>query len=367
MVHMKDVDLSCRWGVIKLPSHLGRFIAIFLIAAATLTITQPFVSAASAAGASVIEEVQARNILRCGSNTYEGYAVLGPDGRWKGFMVDFCRATAAAVLGNPDLVEIVPVEANSRFKALQDGVIDVLFDGATVTLGRATELTFSFGPIYLYDGQGFLAHSDLGISQVSDAAGMTVCVIDNTTSLTNLQAYIAKTGLALKPVILKSDQGAWEAFTRHRCDLVTNDRAGLVARRGALGGDTSRITVLPDIISREPLAPLVRDGDKQWLMLITWLVHGLVAAEDQGITQAAVRDGWAKPLNDESAVLLGVEDDHAAALGVRPGWAARAVGAVGNYGEVFERNLGQGSPMKLPRGANALWHDGGLMFGPVFR
>lgn len=322
---------------------------------------------AAAAESPTIRQIQDRNVVRCGINSYAGYGLRGPDGRWQGFMVDFCRATAAAVLGNKDLFEVIPIEASSRFAALRGGQIDVLYDGTTKTLERDLMKGFSFGPIYLYDGQGFLAHQGLGITTVAEAAGLKVCVVDGTTSLFNLQEYLGRTGIALEPLVLKSDQGAWEAFARHRCDLISNDRNGLMARRGALGNDAERMVLLADIISREPLAPLMRSDDEEWRKLVFWLVQGLVLAEDLGITRAGVVDGWATVTNAESAVLLGQTEDYAEALGVQPGWMRRAIAAVGNYGEIFARHLGADSAIGMQRGPNALWRNGGLMYAPVVR
>lgn len=316
---------------------------------------------------SAIDDMVARNSVRCGINTYAGYGHQQADGRWHGFMVDMCRAIAAAVLGDATLVDIVPIEAQTRFDALRKGQIDVLTDGTTVTLERDTFEGFDFPRVFLYDGQGFMAHADAGIADLKQAGDARICVIAGTTTLANLEEYLHRTKLPLQPIVLQSDEGAWTAFARRRCDLITNDRIGLLVRAARLTPDGSRdFMPLPEVISKEPLSPAIRGGDPRLFTLVDWLIAGLLTAEEEGITAGTI-DTFADTERTDALVILGRTDDRAASLGVAPGWLARAVRQVGNYGEIYERNFGAGSPFRIPRGLNALWNQGGLMYSPPLR
>lgn len=384
---MMEGPLAFRWprriGQAGLLTHGVVTLALALSLALTLVLTPATAAVAAPAGdppppapqalpdashpPSAIDQMVAHNGVRCGVNTYSGFGQQQADGRWHGFMVDICRAIAAAVLGDAERIEIVPVEAQTRFDALRTGQIDVLTDGTTVTLGRDATRDLEFPRVYLYDGQGFMAHADSGITDLKKAEDARICVIAGTTTRANLDEYLKRTKLPLRPVVLQSDEGAWTSFARRRCDIITNDRIGLLVRAARLAPDGSQdFRLLPEVISKEPLAPTIRSGDPRLFTLLNWLIAGLLAAEEDGITAATI-DTYTDTEQADVLVLQGRRDDRAAHLGIAPGWLARAVRQVGNYGEIYERNFGDGSPFHIPRGLNALWTQGGLMYPPPLR
>lgn len=318
---------------------------------------------AKAGAGKTVADIQARHSLRCAVQAaYGGYASLQGDGQWQGFMIDYCRAIAAAVLGSPDQIEILHTESAVRFDVVSSGQVDVLLSGTTATLGRSAGMGFVFPGIYLYDGQGFLAHADSGITSLATAGSARVCVIANTTSIQNLRDFVRRTGASLRLVEATSDEGAWGNFLKRRCDLYTNDRLGLRVRAGSTPNPGTGFTLLPDVISREPLGPMIRNDDPQFAHLLRWLLNGLVAAEDLGITRASVQTPPDPSLPHDALVLYGRADDYGAAFGIQAGWLKRAVAAVGNAGEIYNRNLGVGSPLKIDRGLNDLWTRGGLLY-----
>lgn len=309
-----------------------------------------------------LEAIKSRNSVRCAVQAaYGGYATLGTDGVWRGFMVDYCRAIAAAVLGNPDLTEILHTESSLRFQVVAEREADVLLSGTTVTLGRSTAMGFSFPGIYLYDGQGFITHRETGITSLATISAASVCVIANTTTIQNLRDYITRSGAKLTLVESSSDEGAWSNFLKRRCDLYTNDRLGLRVRAGSTPDGGQPFVLLPDIISREPLGPMVRSDDPVFATLIQWLLNSLIAAEDLGVTKDTAGTRQATQ-NHDLGVILGTQEDYASHFGIAPGWIHRAVLAVGNAGEIYDRNLGIGSPLQVERGLNDLWSRGGLMY-----
>lgn len=333
---------------------------LFVVAAFSAALSLP------AHAASTIDEVKARGQLRCGSNPVVGLAMPDASGRWKGFNVDLCRALAAAVLGDAERIDVRQVESKTRFQALGEGAIDVLIDGATVTLGRESTLGVSFPAVWLYDGQGFLAHRGLGLKSIADAKGATICVADGTTSRTNVEEYVRLRKIDAGVVVNQSDEGAWNSFLKGRCNIITNDRFGLLVRSTLHSSDPGNYVMLPETISKEPLSPVVRDGDERWFKLVRWVVQVLIAAEEKGLT--AARLGTVRGDADgETALLAGLGPDHAGYFGIPPGWARRAVEQVGNYGEIFERHLGARSPLRAERGQNDLWTRGGLMYAPPIR
>ncbi|SOD99044.1 transporter substrate-binding domain-containing protein [Caenispirillum bisanense] len=316
-----------------------------------------------ATAADTVAAVRERGVLACGIGEIRGLAERRDDGRFVGFRADVCRAVAAAVLGEPDAVEFVPLVAGARFEALARNEIDVLVAGATWTLARDAGLPIQFTGVHFYDGQGFVAHRRSGWTSLDDVTEARVCVVSDTTSLDNLRTFARTTGRRLEPVERVTREGAWEAFVTNGCDLMTQDMTALVAGLRARAVDLADYTVLPDRISREPLSPAVRDGDKRWAALVRFVVNALVLAEAVGVTQAVAADpAAAAPDDPEARRLLGLEPGLGADLGLDDQWARRALAAVGHYGEVFERHLGAGSPLGLPRGDNALWRDGGLLY-----
>ncbi|MBF0373590.1 MAG: amino acid ABC transporter substrate-binding protein [Alphaproteobacteria bacterium] len=320
----------------------------------------------SAHAASTIETIQARGALRCGSNPVVGLAMPDATGRWKGFNVDLCRALAAAVLGDAERIDVRQVESKTRFQALSDDAIDVLIDGATMTLGRESSLGVAFPAVWLYDGQGFLAHRALGLKSIADAKGATICVADGTTSRTNVEEYVRLRKIDARVVVNQSDEGTWNAFLKGRCNVITNDRFGLLVRSTLHSSDRGNYVMLPETISKEPLSPAVRDGDERWFKLVRWVVQVLVAAEEKGLTAARI-GSMPAGTDGETALLAGLGPDHAGYFGIPPGWARRAIESVGNYGEIFERHLGTQSPLRAERDQNDLWTRGGLMYAPPIR
>lgn len=325
-----------------------------------------WLATASATAGATLDVVRGRGALVCGINPVVGLATFQPDGRWTGFLIDFCRAIAAATVGDRDRVEVVAVESANRFDALKSGAIDVLVDGATWTLGREAELGFIFPAVYLYDGQGFLAHKDLKARSLYEAGAASVCTITETTSIANLEDYLGSHPLPLKLVPVQSNEGGWSAFLKRRCDIMTNDVSGLIVRRALHSPNPDDYVLLTDIISKEPLGPAVRADDLAWVQVVRWVVLAMIAAEEKGVTQAsAISQTVGK--DPEARALVGLGNDHAKALGLEPGWARRVLQQVGNYGEVFDRNLGAGSSLKLDRGLNRLWTQGGLLYAAPFR
>ncbi len=341
---------------------MRRILRLVLLLLPVFSVLPTPVSATPAPSSPTLEAIRERNSVRCAVQAaYGGYATLGTDGVWRGFMVDYCRAIAAAVLGNADLAEILHTESSLRFQVVSGRQADILLSGTTVTMGRATAMGFSFPGIYLYDGQGFVTHRETGITALSSAGTASICAIANTTSIQNLREYINRTGSKLTLIESSSDEGAWSNFLKRRCDLYTNDRLGLRVRVGTSPQGPSAYVLLPDIISREPLGPMVRGDDPVFHSLIQWLLNGLIAAEEFGVTRATVATLQAGN-NHDLSVLLGTGEDYAATFGVAPGWLHRAIAAVGNAGEIYDRNLGALSPLKIDRGLNDLWTRGGLMY-----
>jgi len=311
-----------------------------------------------------IEQVKSRKTLRCGvSEGVLGFSLVESSGRWSGIDADFCRAVAAASLGDADKVTFVPLRASARFPALQLGSVDLLVRNTTWTLSREAGLKVVFAGILFYDAQGFMVPAAAKVTTVAQLAGATVCVAKGTTHEQNLADYFRSRNLEIKPLVIDSTIEVADAFFAGRCAAYTGDTAQLAAaRQRAPAG--RRFRILGERISKEPLAPAVRSGDDDWLTLVRWVLFTLVAAEEEGITQARARNAAGDP-----AVRRGLEfdGDITRALGVEAGWALRAVQSVGNYGEMFERNLGQSSPLKLDRGLNRLWSRGGLMYAPPLR
>jgi general L-amino acid transport system substrate-binding protein len=323
---------------------------------------------ATAHAGETLDAVKTRGRLRCGvSEGIEGFSARDASGRWRGLEADFCRAVAAAVLADPEKAEFVALRASTRFPALHAKVIDLLVRNTTWTLGREAILKVQFPGVLFYDSQGFMVPQGSRAKTVADLAGEVVCVEKGTTSEQNLADYFAARGASVTPLVIDSLSGTFEAFYAGRCAALTSDRSLLaVARRRAPGG-AQAYGILPDLISREPLGPVVRRGDEDWFTLVRWVLFGLIAAEENGMTRdniaALVRDSRDPALRRAS----GVDPRFGNALGVRPDWAVQAVLAVGNYGEMYERNLGAGSELRLERGLNNLWNQGGLMYAPPLR
>lgn len=320
------------------------------------------------AAASTLERIRQDGLLRCGTiNSGAGVSEIDATGTWRGFFPDFCRAIAAAVVGDPNAVEWVEVNYVLRFEALNSDAFDVLMANTTWTTTRDSKLELAFTqPIY-YDGQGFLAHKSLGANALGDVDKASVCVSRNTTTLRNLEELVETWYPGLQPLLFESLEGVYDSFFARECDLMTQDRVALVSQRlNRSSSESDDYVLFPDVVSKEPLGPVVREGDSQWFDLVQWVIYALILAEEHGITQANV-DTFLESGNPEIRRLLGVDPGIGEMLGVPEDWAYRAISAVGNYGEIFARNVGRDSPLGMERGLNALWTEGGLIYSPPLR
>jgi general L-amino acid transport system substrate-binding protein len=322
--------------------------------------------AASAASAQTLNTVKQRGMLQCGSNgTLAGFGLPDAQGRWTGLDVDFCKAIAAAVFNDPNKVRYVPLTARDRFTALQSGDVDVLARNTTWTSSRDTSLGLNFTGINYYDGQGFMVRKALKVNSALELNDAAVCVQQGTTTELNLADYFRANKMKLKTVTFATSDEAVKAYDAGRCDAYTTDASGLAGERLRLANANDHI-VLPEIISKEPLGPVVRHGDDQWFDIVKWTHYAMVTAEELGVTRANVDDQM-KSDNPDVKRLLGTEGKHGEALGLTNDWAYRVIKHVGNYGESFERNVGQGSNLKIGRGLNGLWTKGGLQYAPPIR
>jgi general L-amino acid transport system substrate-binding protein len=323
------------------------------------------VATALSANAGTLDQIKARGQLICGANPgLAGFGLPDDQGVWKGLDVDACRAIAAAIFNDPNKVKYIPINAKDRPTILASGEIDVLIRNTTWTLSRQTGGMFFTG-INFYDGQGFMVRKKLGVDSALKLDGASVCVQQGTTTELNLADYFRANNMKLEAVVFATDPETVKAYDSGRCDAYTTDASGLYAERLELSKPDDHI-VLPEIISKEPLGPSVRKDDVQWFQIVQWTHYALLTAEELGVTQANVDE---KLKSDNPAIrrLLGVEGSYGQGLGLTNDWAYRIIKAVGNYGEIFERNVGQGSPIKISRGLNALWNKGGLQYAPPIR
>ncbi|WP_395666995.1 amino acid ABC transporter substrate-binding protein [Methylocella sp.] len=321
---------------------------------------------AAPAQAGLLEQVKKRGNLVCGANLgVAGFCLPDDKGRWTGIDVDFCRAVAAAIFDDPDKVKFLPLSAKDRFTALQSGEVDILSRNTTWTLSRETGQGFLFAGIVYYDGQGFLARKSLNLSSALELSGASICVQQGTTTELNLADFFRGNNMKYEPVNFASADEAMRAFESGRCDAFTSDASGLYVERLKLPNPDDA-AVLPEIISKEPLGPAVRQGDDEWFNLVKWTLFALVNAEELGVTSQNV-DEKTKSDRPEIRRLLGLEGNFGEGLGLGADWAYRIVKHVGNYGEIFDRNLGEGSRLKIKRGVNALWIRGGLQYAPPIR
>ena len=314
----------------------------------------------------LLDAVKARGELVCGvRGDTLGFAHPLGDGRYAGLDVDVCRAIATAVLGYATKVKFVPLPAEKRFPALKAGEVDVLVTGTTLTMSREVGQDFEFPAVYLYDGQGFLVPRKLGKRNLKDLNGVSICVAGGTTTERNLANHFRTVKMTYKPVVMEKVEDLRAAFFAGRCDVYSGDVLALYAARAAYAPIPQEYMVLPELISKEPLSPIVRRGDRQFADIARWAVLALVQAEESGITQRNV-DDMAKSDNDDIKRFLGATPGVGKALGLDDKWAYNIVKQIGNYGESFERNLGAGSQLRIPRGLNALWTQGGMQYSPPF-
>ena len=315
-----------------------------------------------------LDAIKKRGHVRCGVSTgLPGFSAPDSKGTWKGLDVDVCHAFAAAVFGNRSKMKVIGLSAQQRFTALQSGEVDVLTRNTTHTLSRDTSLGLNFAPVNYYDGQGFLVRKSLGIKNARGLNGASVCVIQGTTNERNLSDYFRKHSMKFKPVVMEDNNELFKAFMAGRCDVYSTDASALAAQRSKTK-KPSDLVILPEIISKEPLAPAVRHGDDEWLDIVTWSVYAIIAAEEMGITSRNV-DRMKSSKDPDVQRLLGVIKGNGKALGLRENWAYNIIKQVGNYGESFERHVGEKTPLRLARGLNGLWTKGknGLMYAPPLK
>jgi general L-amino acid transport system substrate-binding protein len=334
-----------------------------------ISIIAASVIAASVAGASAgtLDTVKQRGTLVCGvSAGFAGFSAPDSQGNYKGLDVDYCRALAAGVLGDPAKVRYVALTAQNRFTALQSGEIDVLYRNSTQTFLRGVTLGLRQGPVNFYDGQGFVVKKDLGVKELKDLKGATVCVAQGTTHEVTLGDYGRANGIDWKPLVFDRIDTMYQTFFGGRCDAMTQDASALAGAVATAAPNAADYLVLPQTISKEPLGPFTRNGDEVWSDIITWLHYGLIEAEELGVTQANA-DEQAKSQIPAVQRLLGASGDLGSRLSLDNKWMLAAIKAGGNYSEIFERNVGKASSLKLDRGLNATWTKGGMMYAIPFK
>lgn len=319
-----------------------------------------------AAPQSRLDIVLARGKLICGVNgSLPGFSYVEPDGKYSGLDADFCRAIAAALFDDPNAVEFRNLSAAERFTAVQNGEVDVLIRNTTWTLSRDTSVGMEFAPTIFYDGQGMMVRANSGITRLEDFRGKSVCVQTGTTTELNLADWMRKLGVNYEAVTFDNIDATYEAYAAGRCDGVTSDRSQLISRRTVLANPADHV-ILDVVMSKEPLGPVVANGDSRWFDVVKWVVYATIEAEELGISSANLAE---KASSTDPSVkrFLGLEGDLGVGLGLTNDFAARVIKHVGNYAEIYDRNLGPKTPFNLDRGPNALWINGGLLYSPPFR
>ncbi len=319
------------------------------------------------ANAATLDDIKSAGELKCGISTgVPGFAFTNDAGDWQGFDPAVCQAVAAAVLGDTSKVKYTTTTGKTRFTALSSGEVDMLARNTTWTFSRDTDLKLDFVGVNYYDGQGFMAPADLGVSSAKELDGASVCIQTGTTTELNLADFFRVNGISYEAVPIETNDEARTNYEAGRCDVYTTDASGLAATRSSFD-DPSAHVLMPEIISKEPLGPLVRHGDSEWADVVRWTLNALIAAEELGLTSDNVDQMATGTDNPEINRLLGSEGDLGAMIGLDKAWAWRAIKAVGNYGEIFDRYIGADTPIGLERGINAQWTDGGLLYSPPFR
>lgn len=322
---------------------------------------------APAAGGATLATVLERGHVICGGNaSVPGFGFLDTEGNYAGFDIDFCKAVAAAVFGDAEAYEIRPLSSQERFTALQSGEIDVLIRNTTWTLSRDTDLGSNFTATTFYDGQGFIVRKADGINTLEDLDGGTVCVQTGTTTEANLADTMAARGISYEPVVYEDVEVGWTTYEEGRCDAYTTDKSGLVSRRILLSVPEDHV-ILDETISKEPLGPVVRHGDDQWFDIVQWTVFATFFAEEHGITSANAAEKMASSTDPREKSFFGTEGELGSFLGLDADWAYNIVSQVGNYEEIYNRNLGPDTLTFIPRGLNSLYTDGGLLYAPAWR
>ena len=321
---------------------------------------------ASVASAATLDDVKAKGFVQCGvSQGLPGFSNPDADGNWSGLDVDLCRGIAAAIFGDGNAVKFTPLSAKERFTALQSGEVDVLSRNTTWTMSRDTQLGLNFAGVNYYDGQGFMVRTSMNINSALELSGASICTNTGTTTELNVADYFRANNMEYELVAFEKADEVVAAYDAGRCDVYTTDQSGLYAQRLKLTNPGEH-KVLPEIISKEPLGPAVRQGDDQWFNIVKWVHYATINAEELGVTQANVAE-MAAGDNPEVKRLLGTEGEFGTAIGLPNDWAAKVIAAVGNYGEIFDRNVGPDTPLAISRGVNALWSKGGLQYAPPIR
>jgi general L-amino acid transport system substrate-binding protein len=332
-----------------------------LLVAGTLGLS----STAPTAAGETLDKIKARGVIKAGVGTAPGFFAPDSNGRWQGFFVDFGRALAITVFKDPDKIEFTSSSPQQRLPALQAGEFDVLLSAVTETVSRAFKLGFSFGPVLLYDGQGLLVRKSLGVAKGADLDGATIGIQSGTTGELNIADFFRKAKKTFKPVVIEATSEFIKALDTGRVDALTQDATDLAIRRTQLSKPDD-FEVLPDRLSKEPLVPAIRGGDHEWHEIVNWTIHATIQAEEFGITSQNV-DSFLS--SDDPAIrrFLGVDPSLGEVIGLDPKFAYTIIKTLGNYGEIFARNIGKGTPLGLDRGLNRLWTDGGLLYSPPFR
>lgn len=346
-----------------MPTPVGRLLRRCANAAAIVYIAASAISIAHAGA--TLDAIKQRGTIRVGVGTRPGFFSPDSNGRWQGFFIDFGRALSITVFGTPEKVEFTASSPQQRLPALQSGEFDVLLSGVTQTITRSFKLGFHFGPVVFYDGQGLLVRKSLGISKGTDLDGATIGVQSGTTGELNIADFFRKTKKTFKPVVIEDTKEFQNALVSGRVDALTQDASDLAIGRTQLPKPDDYI-LLPERLSKEPLAPAIRSGDDQWLEIVNWTVYATIQAEELGITQANV-DSFLTSEDPSIKRFLGVDASLGDAIGLDPKFAYNIVKALGNYGEIFERHIGKGTPVGFERGYNQLWTQGGLLYSPPFR
>jgi general L-amino acid transport system substrate-binding protein len=334
-----------------------RIVSAFVLLAATST---------ASVQAATLDQIRAKGFIQCGvSQGVIGFSSPDDKGNWTGFDVEFCRALAAAIFNDPSKVKFSPLSTKDRFTALQSGEVDLLSRNTTWTLSRDTSLGLNFAGISYYDGQGFMVKSTMKVNSALELSGASVCTQTGTTTELNLADFFRTNKMKYEVVAFATADETLRAYEGGRCDVFTTDVSQLFAQRLKLAKPADHV-ILPDVISKEPLGPLVRHGDDQWFDIVKWTLFAMINAEELGVTSKNV-DEMAKSSNPEIKRLLGTEGKFGEGLGLDNDWVVRILKHVGNYGETFDRNLGAGSQLKIERGLNRLWNKSGLQYAPPIR
>ncbi len=324
-------------------------------------------TAASAVQAGTLEDVRAKGFVQCGvSQGLPGFSNADDSGKWTGLDVEMCEAVAAAVFGDKNAVKFTPLSAKQRFTALSSGEIDILSRNTTWTMTRDTQLGLNFAGVNYYDGQGMMVPTALGVSSATELDGANICTNTGTTTELNITDFFRANGMSFNLVAFEKADEVVAAYDAGRCDVYTTDRSGLAAQRGKLTNPDNHV-VLPEIISKEPLGPVVRQGDDVWFNIVRWSLNAMINAEEMGITSGNINKMTYNKITPAEARFIGKEGKFGAELGLADDWAYQIISQVGNYGESYERNVGPNTPLKLDRGVNALWSQGGILYAAPIR